>query len=69
VPDWVEPVARYMLDPGLTGTLRIAAFALVGSALIGVILGTLLTVDFVPLRASQIGLGDGVGWKSRYFTE
>ena len=52
MPDWVEPVARYMLDPGLTGTLRIAAFALVGSALIGVVLGTLLTVDFLPLRAA-----------------
>ncbi len=51
LPDWVEPVARYMLDPGLTGTLRIAGFALVGSALIGIVLGTLLTIDFLPLRA------------------
>ena len=45
LPDWVEPVARYMLEEGLTGTLRIAVFALVGSALIGVALGTLLTLD------------------------
>jgi polar amino acid transport system permease protein len=51
MPDWVEPVARYMFEEGLIGTLRIAAFALVGSALIGVVLGTLLTVDFLPLRA------------------
>jgi polar amino acid transport system permease protein len=51
LPDWVEPVARYMLDPGLTGTLRIAGFALVGSAVIGILLGTLLTIDFIPLRA------------------
>jgi polar amino acid transport system permease protein len=51
MPDWVEPVARYMFEEGLVGTLRIAAFALVGSALIGVVLGTLLTIDFLPLRA------------------
>lgn len=50
LPEWVEPVARYMLQEGLPGTLRIAGFALVGSALIGVVLGTLLTVDFLPLR-------------------
>ena len=51
MPDWVEPVARYMLEEGLPGTLRIAAVALVGSAVIGVVLGTLLTIDFLPLRA------------------
>ena len=51
MPEWVEPVARYMLDPGLTGTLRIAAFALAGSALIGIVLGTLLTVDSRLVRA------------------
>jgi polar amino acid transport system permease protein len=51
MPDWVEPVARYMLEEGLAGTLRIAAFALVGSAVIGIVLGTLLTVDSVLVRA------------------
>lgn len=51
MPDWVEPVARYMLEEGLTGTLRIAAFSLVGSALIGVTLGTLMTIRFLPARA------------------
>lgn len=51
MPDWVEPVARYMLTEGLMGTLRCAAFALVGSALIGVTLGTLLTIRFLPTRA------------------
>jgi His/Glu/Gln/Arg/opine family amino acid ABC transporter permease subunit len=45
MPDWVEPVARYMFETGLPGTLRIAAAALVGSTLIGVVLGTLLTLD------------------------
>jgi polar amino acid transport system permease protein len=51
VPDWVEPVARYMLEEGLTGTLRIAAVALVGSTVIGVVLGTLLTIRFRPTQA------------------
>jgi His/Glu/Gln/Arg/opine family amino acid ABC transporter permease subunit len=51
MPDWVEPVARYMLEEGLTGTLRCAAVALVGSALIGITLGTLLTIRFLPTRA------------------
>jgi polar amino acid transport system permease protein len=51
LPDWVEPVARYMLEEGLVGTLKIAAAALVGSTLIGVTLGTLLTIRFLPTRA------------------
>jgi polar amino acid transport system permease protein len=52
MPDWVEPVARYMLEEGLRGTLQIAAIALVGSTLIGITLGTLLTLHFLPLRAA-----------------
>ena len=51
MPDWVEPVARYMAEVGLKGTLRIAAFAVVGSAVIGVVLGTLLTIRFRPAQA------------------
>jgi polar amino acid transport system permease protein len=51
MPDWVEPVARYMLEDGLVGTLKIAAIALVGSAVIGITLGTLLTIRFLPSRA------------------
>jgi polar amino acid transport system permease protein len=50
MPDWVEPVARYILEEGLPGTLRVAAFALVGSVLIGITLGTLITIRFLPLR-------------------
>jgi polar amino acid transport system permease protein len=50
VPDWVEPVARYILQEGLPGTLRVSAFALVGSTLIGVVLGTLITIRFLPLQ-------------------
>ncbi len=51
LPDWVEPVARYMLEEGLKGTLRIAALSLVGSTVIGIVLGTLLTIRFRPTRA------------------
>jgi len=51
MPDWVEPVARYILEEGLPGTLRVSAFALVGSLLVGITLGTLITLRFLPLRA------------------
>jgi polar amino acid transport system permease protein len=51
LPEWVEPVARYMAEVGLKGTLRIAAFAVTGSAVIGVLLGTLLTIRFRPTQA------------------
>ena len=50
-PDWAEPVARYMLEEGLANTLKLSAIALVGSALIGITLGTLLTIRFLPTRA------------------
>jgi polar amino acid transport system permease protein len=51
LPDWTGDVARYMLEEGLRNTLRIAAISLAGSVLIGVTLGTLLTIRFTPLRA------------------
>ena len=51
MPDWVEPVVRYILTEGLPATLRVSAISVVGSALIGVVLGTLLTIEFLPLRA------------------
>jgi polar amino acid transport system permease protein len=51
VPDWVEPVARYILEEGLPGTARVAAWAVAGSALIGVLLGTLITIRVLALRA------------------
>ena len=52
LPDWVDPVARYMLEVGLKNTLKLSAIALVGSTLVGVTLGTLLTIRFLPLRAA-----------------
>jgi His/Glu/Gln/Arg/opine family amino acid ABC transporter permease subunit len=51
LPDWVHPVARYMLEVGLRNTLKLSAIALVGSTVIGVTLGTLLTIRFLPTRA------------------
>ena len=51
LPEWAGPVGHYMIHDGLTETLRIAAFAVVGSAAIGIVLGTLLTIRFLPSRA------------------
>ena len=51
MPDWVRPVAEYMLEEGLVGTLEMAALAVIGSIVAGVTLGTLLTIKFLPLRA------------------
>jgi polar amino acid transport system permease protein len=50
MPGWVEPVAHYMLHVGLPMTLRIAAYAVVGSISIGIVLGTLMTIRFRPLQ-------------------
>jgi polar amino acid transport system permease protein len=50
MPEWVEPTARYMLETGIVFTLKIAAIALVGSTLIGIVLGTLLTIRFKPTQ-------------------
>jgi His/Glu/Gln/Arg/opine family amino acid ABC transporter permease subunit len=51
LPDWVQPVAEYILKEGLRETLRLAAFAVAASTALGVVLGTLLTIRFLPLRA------------------
>jgi polar amino acid transport system permease protein len=51
MPDWAGPVVRYILEEGLPGTLKVSAFAVVGSGLIGIVLGTLLTIDFLLSRA------------------
>jgi polar amino acid transport system permease protein len=40
-----------MLREGLPTTIRIAAFSVAGSAVVGVLLGTLMTIDFWPSRA------------------
>jgi len=51
LPDWAEPVVRYILLEGLPGTLRVSAAAVVGSALIGITFGTLMTIKFLPLQS------------------
>jgi polar amino acid transport system permease protein len=51
LPDWVRPVAEYMFKEGAKHTLEIAAVSVAASAVIGVVLGTLLTVRWLPLRA------------------
>ena len=59
-PTGSEPVARYILQEGLPETLRVAAVALVGSTLIGIVLGTLLTIHFRPTRAADPALHRGL---------
>jgi polar amino acid transport system permease protein len=49
--DWAEPVARYIVEEGLPGTLRVASASVIGSTLIGIVLGTLITIRFAPTRA------------------
>ena len=51
MPEWANPVAHYMLHDGLTATLRIAVYAVIGSTVLGVVLGTLMTIRFLPLQA------------------
>jgi His/Glu/Gln/Arg/opine family amino acid ABC transporter permease subunit len=47
---WVDPIVHYMLHTGLIETLKIAALAVAGSTLVGIVLGTLLTIRFLPSR-------------------
>jgi His/Glu/Gln/Arg/opine family amino acid ABC transporter permease subunit len=50
MPEWAGPVIRYILEEGLPATLIVSAVAVAGSVLIGVTLGTLLTIRFPPSR-------------------
>mgnify|MGYP003693993167 CR=1 FL=1 len=50
LPDWVEPVVHYILLEGLPGTLqRLRRSPSSAASLIGIVLGTLLTIDFRAL--------------------
>ncbi|MBA3717623.1 MAG: amino acid ABC transporter permease [Actinobacteria bacterium] len=51
LPYWVEPVARYMVEEGLKLTGEIAGVAVVTSGVVGILLGTLLTIRWWPLRS------------------
>jgi polar amino acid transport system permease protein len=50
LPDWFQPVAEYMLRVGLPNTLKLAAFAVTASTVVGLVLGTLITIRFRPLQ-------------------
>ena len=51
LPEWAQPVVEYIIHTGLKNTLIIASTSVVLSVVVGVVLGTLLTVHFLPLRA------------------
>ncbi len=51
LPEWFRDVAEYMLREGLPNTLKIAAFAVTASVVVGIVLGTLITIRFLPLQA------------------
>jgi polar amino acid transport system permease protein len=50
LPDWFRPVAEYMLREGLPETLRLAAISVTASLIVGILLGTLITIRFRPLQ-------------------
>jgi polar amino acid transport system permease protein len=52
LPDWAEPVVDYIIHVGLRNTLIISAVSVVLAVVIGVLLGTLLTIKFLPLQAA-----------------
>src|SRR5918997_3955644 len=52
LPEWAEPVADYILHTGLKNTLIIAGVSVLLSVVVGVLLGTLLTIRFLPLQAA-----------------
>jgi polar amino acid transport system permease protein len=51
IPEWFRSVAEYMLREGLPQTLKLAAFAVTASLVVGIVLGTLITIRFRPLQA------------------
>jgi polar amino acid transport system permease protein len=50
LPDWFRDTAEYMLRVGLPTTLKLAAFAVTASTVVGLVLGTLITIKFRPLQ-------------------
>lgn len=52
LPNWAQPVADYTLHTGLKNTLIIASASVVLSVAVGVVLGTLLTIRFLPLQGA-----------------
>jgi polar amino acid transport system permease protein len=52
LPEWAQPVVEYILYVGLENTLKIAAISVTISVVVGVLLGTLMTIDFLPVQAA-----------------
>ena len=50
LPEWFTDVAEYILREGLPNTLKIAALAVTASTVVGLVLGTLITIRFRPLQ-------------------
>jgi His/Glu/Gln/Arg/opine family amino acid ABC transporter permease subunit len=50
LPDWFRPVAEYMLREGLPETLRLAVISVIASLVVGLLLGTLMTIRFRPTQ-------------------
>jgi polar amino acid transport system permease protein len=51
IPEWFRDVAEYILREGLPVTLKLAAIAVTASTVVGIVLGTLITIAFRPLQA------------------
>jgi polar amino acid transport system permease protein len=51
LPQWFQDTAEYILREGLPNTLKLAAFAVAASLVVGMLLGTLITIRFRPLQA------------------
>jgi polar amino acid transport system permease protein len=49
-PEWWDPVLRYMIHTGLKETARMAVLSVLGATVVGIVLGTLITIRFAPLR-------------------
>jgi His/Glu/Gln/Arg/opine family amino acid ABC transporter permease subunit len=49
-PPWWDPVQHQIIHVGLKETLRMAGLSVLGSAAIGLVLGTLFTIRFRPTR-------------------
>jgi His/Glu/Gln/Arg/opine family amino acid ABC transporter permease subunit len=51
LPEWFRDVAEYILRVGLPETLKIAGISVTASAVVGIVLGILITIRFRPLQA------------------
>jgi len=49
-PEWWDPVLRYMIHTGLKETVRMAVLSVLGATVIGLVLGTLITIRVKPLQ-------------------